>query len=158
LRLLIRRRFDRLARAAERELGQRKEITAQSVMPAPIGSGVPSKNTPATPMAEAAHGEVRVPISADAVPAISAMLFHGQHRRGRDDQAKEAVADEQQRRHHIEPVDARRHHREQHHHRRGIAGHRDAHHAAQPQNARPAVRSAGDMPMKATALIEKNTL
>ncbi|RWF73279.1 MAG: hypothetical protein EOS26_18290 [Mesorhizobium sp.] len=52
-------------------LASTNEITAQSVMPATIGSGVPSKNTPAMPMATAPIAKCSVPISAEAVPAIA---------------------------------------------------------------------------------------
>ncbi|CDX13077.1 conserved hypothetical protein [Mesorhizobium sp. ORS 3324] len=52
-------------------LARLNEITAQSVMPATIGSGVPSKNRPATPIASAPMAKCSVPINAEAVPAIS---------------------------------------------------------------------------------------
>ena len=48
-----------------------KEMTAQAAMPVTIGSGVPSKNTLTIAMATAAIANCSVPISAEAVPAIS---------------------------------------------------------------------------------------
>ena len=72
-------------------------MTAQMVMPAIIGSGVPSKNAPATHRDRTRHQSAVLP-SAPTRCRQSIMLLHGQHRRRQDDRAEEAVADKQHRR------------------------------------------------------------
>ena len=61
-----------------------KAEKAQSAIPAAIGTAVPSKKTLDMTMATAAMTKCSVPISDEAVPAIS-LILEGEHRARRND-------------------------------------------------------------------------